>query len=281
MKKYIVLVVLFSGFSFNTWSFNPFSKGDWGSLGSTIVDIAEKGGSGVISVANTIDRDKDAYNRTNMNITEESRKKIINMFSYVPPQDPRRDRGVAGVNKAVSETVDGVNTAVDKVAGAAGMAAIMLHIIDPKSPDPKKKIIDTLNADIAAVKKAQTAYLKLFNDHGKGTLNDVGAFLVGKGIHNSLGSDLQEPYIQHAMQGNYSSYFVNALVEVLPKLAGIYDALTTDWDLWPSSIWEVLKCPSGPKCASILDIIPKVGNTIADKMVAAFEAQIKKTQSQP
>jgi len=83
------------------------------------------------------------------------------------------------------------------------------------------------------------------------------------------------------MQGNeaYSQYFVNALVEVLPKLAGIYDALKTDYP-GVGTAWEVLKCPSGPKCASILEKISKVGNTIADKMIEAFEKKITEIQAQ-
>ena len=138
-----------------------------------------------------------------------------------------------------------------------------------------------LQKDISKLKTTRTSYIGLFNEYGKGSLNDVGAFIVGKGIRNHIGYNAQMPYIQYAMQGKeeYSQSFVNALVKALPNLAGIYDALKKEYpDV--GTAWEVLKCPSGPKCASILENIPKVGNTIADKMIAAFEKKITEIQAQ-
>ena len=198
----------------------------------------------------------------------------------------------SGVDTAVNATVNEVNEAVgqvantatdiaDKATDVANKAALMLHIKNPKSVDVKAETIAALQKDISKLETTKAAYIRLFNEYGKESLNDVGAFIVGKGIHNHIGSDSQMPYIQYTMQGQeaYSQYFVNALVKVLPKLAGIYDALKKDYSD-AGTAWEILKCPSGPKCASILEKISKVGNTIADKMIEAFEKKITEIKAQ-
>jgi len=98
--------------------------------------------------------------------------------------DKAFDTVSSAVDTAVNATVNEVNDAVDqvantatdvagKVADAANTAALILHIKDPESVDVKAETIAALQKDISKLKTTRTSYIRLFNEYGKESLNDV------------------------------------------------------------------------------------------------------------
>lgn len=176
----------------------------------------------------------------------------------------------AGAVTSAADATAGVATkAADDVAKEANTAAVTLHITHPNSPDPKAAVRAALQADIVKVKNGMVQFTNLFNKYGKGSLNELKAFLLGGAKTTPVGYSGRQPYISYGLDGTTPEYYYKAIDKVLPKLGKIYKVLAGN------DYWNILKCPNDPQCAKILSHIPAVSDKIGNAIVKAFEAKME------